>query len=134
MNNILKIIIPILILTSIVSAQIVIYDNITTSQYQTLKITSDLCISSITDCEHSLYINNSFYKYFADGELVEIPDNTSVNVILDDPINTNLEDSYNNTKRNVLIGTMTFIQPIIIVVIGVLLLFMVFRKYGKRRF
>ncbi len=121
-----------LFLINNVSATTIIYDNITSSQYQTLKISSDLCVKSIIECKHSLYINNNFTQYFANDELLQVPDNTFVNIVLDDPINTNLEESYNNTKRNIMIGTMVFIQPIVTVVIGILLLFMLFRKYGRK--
>lgn len=121
-----------LIISNTTSATTIIYDNITSSQYQTLKISSDLCVKSIITCKHSLYINNMFTQYFTNDELLQVPNNTSIRIDLDDPINTNLEDSYNNTKRNIMIGTVAFIQPIVVIVIGILILFMLFRKYGKR--
>jgi hypothetical protein len=118
---------------NLASAQIIIYDNVTTSQYKTIKITSDLCIAGISDCKHALYINGFFSQYFQDGDLIEISDGSNVVVVLDDPINTNLENIYDTGKSNITIAIMYFVESIIIILIIYLLIMYTIKKYRRRR-
>ncbi len=109
----------------------VIYDNISTAQFKTVKISSDLCINGVTNCKHEIYINGSFYTYFQDGELLQLQDGSDVVIVLDDPINTNLENTYEKNKTNLIIAIMAFIQPILIIVIVYLLI--MYAVWRRRR-
>ena len=111
-------------------AETVIYDNITTSQYKTIQVDSDLC--GVVPCQHSLYLNELFVQHFGDGELLYIPDGSNVTVVIDDPINTNLEDSYDTGKALLTVATMAFIGPVVMFLIVVLLIFWLLRRKRGR--
>jgi len=115
-----------------VQAETVIYDNITTSQYKTLKVTSDLCINYLTDCQNEVYINGLFSGYSREGEVLQVPDGSDVRVVLEDPINTNLEKSYDTGKTSLMIAVMAFIGPIVIILIIYFLIMFTIRKYKRR--
>ncbi len=112
----------------------VIYDNITTSNYKTMRITSDLCSSAIAltyTCNHKLYINGFFSTTFKNGELISYPDNSTINVELDDPINTNLQN-LPDSKSNFIIMVMAFMQPVLPWFILFLFIYLVWKRETKR--
>lgn len=111
-------------------AETVIYDNITTSQYKTVQVDSDLC--GVVPCQHSLYLNELFVQHFKDGDLLYVPDGSNVTLVIDDPINTNLEDSYDTGKALLTVATMAFVGPIIAVLVIVLLILLLLRRKKGR--
>lgn len=112
--------------------QTVINDN-STAIYKTLKISSDLCVKYLNDCKHEVYVNGLFSGYFREGDVLQVPDGSDVVIGLDDPINTNLELSYDNGKSFFTIALMYFIGPIIIILIIYLLIIFTLRRHGRRR-
>ncbi len=112
--------------------EIVNYENISTSQYKMLKISSDLCTKVITDCKNEVYINGQFAGLFKDAELIEVPDGSNITVLLDDPINTNLETTADTGKSNLIIAIMYFIQPIVTVLFIFILCMLTLRWYRRR--
>ena len=92
----------------------VIYDNITTSQYKTLQVTSDLCL---TDCEFTVYIDGFLMGNVHNNEVFQVPNNSDVRVTLYDPINTNLESSWDLGKTYFGIALMWLIGGVAVVLI-----------------
>jgi len=78
------------LLTIPVKAETIIYDNITTSQYKTFKIVDDINIKYINDYTYDIYINSSFLGTYKKEELIYVPDNSSVNIVINGGIKTDM--------------------------------------------
>lgn len=112
--------------------QTVINDN-STAVYKTIKLSSDLCINVLTNCKHEVYVNGLFSGYFREGDVLQVPDGSDVVIVLEDPINTNLEKSYDTGKSLFAIAIMYLIGPIIVIlVVYLLIMFSIGRFRWKR--
>lgn len=104
-----------------------------TSPDKTVQVSNDLCIKYLADCNNAVYLNGYFLGYYKNSQLIEVPDGSDLLVVLDDPINTNLDKAYDTGKTGFTIAIMTFIQPIIIILIIYLLIMFTIRRYRRKR-
>ncbi len=110
-------ILSILFLSFPIKAEIVIYDNITTSNFKVLKIDDIANINYINEYPYEIYLNNSYYGTFKKNENIFIPDNVDVKIIISDSIKTDFSQSYDVGKVYLTLGIMYFIGFGIIVVL-----------------
>lgn len=66
------------------SAETIIYDNITTSQYKQFMINDDQNFPLVGDFNYDIYIDGNYYKSVSKGEKFDIPD--SSNIIIYAPV------------------------------------------------
>ena len=112
MNINLKIILIIISLAIFMipaNAEIIIYDNITTSQYKTLIIQDNQNIKYLTDYTYKVFINGNYFGDFKEDEIIQFPDNSDIIVFAQSPIKTDL-------KSGIDLGS----SLIVIVVMGIL--------------
>jgi hypothetical protein len=113
-----------------ISAEIIVYDNITTMQYKTIQQSSDLCMGTITDCKNEMYFDGFLVQTYKDGELLQYTDNTNITLNLEDPINTNVGSIYTVGKNKLQVGVMYFAGIIVVIII---LLVIVYSIKGSRK-
>jgi len=109
----------ILIIVSILSAQAsaetIIYDNITTSQYKIIVIEDDINIGTINEYKYDVYINNSFYGTFNEGERIMYPSGANVSIFIPKSnINTDIGDVWDTGKTQFYIALMYVLTGLII--------------------
>lgn len=107
-----------------------------TGEMNTVLIRSDTCLEYLEPCRHQYYLNNFYQGYFTQGDLLQFSDGGEGYVILDEKINTDLQDVYGTTKSGFTLALMAFIQPIFyILVVFVLVMYVLrdFKKRGKRK-
>jgi ABC-type antimicrobial peptide transport system permease subunit len=108
----------ILCLVPITSAQTVIYDNLTVSNYKTIQITDDMNYKILTDYKYDVYINNSYLGSYTKDEKIFIPDNSNITIYIPSPIKTDLGSFWNIVKSNgIIIISFLFTFIIVIVII-----------------
>lgn len=115
----------------------IIYDDITLPQYKMIQLQSDVCeqVSVVYTCKHKVYLNGMFLGVFQEGEGFQVPDGSSVRIDLDEPVNTNLENVPEEVKSSFVIWLMMYIQPFLIIVVFVALVWLAvmgYRGYRKR--
>jgi uncharacterized lipoprotein YajG len=106
------------------SSEIIVYDNITADQYKTITQSSDLCLGlGLTDCTNEMYVDSFHVQDYKDNELVQYPDNSNITLVLNDPINSNLQNIYTSGKTKFQVGIMYFVGVIVIIIILLLVVF-----------
>lgn len=98
-----------ILLPNIVKAENVIYDNITSSNYKIIKIEDNLNINYINEYQYEVYLNNFFFGYFKKDELIYIPDNSNITIIIPSPIKTSTDNIWNLSIKPQLFTMIGFI-------------------------
>lgn len=100
-----------------VSSETVVYDNITGSQYKTLKIQDDLNIKYINDYPYEVYVNNSYIGNFKKDEIIYIPDDSNITIFIPKTISTNPSEVWDASKTQFYIALMYIISVFIVIII-----------------
>lgn len=112
-----------------VNAETIIYDNITSSNYKTIRISDDLQLPVVNEYKYEVYINNNFTGYYSKNDLIFIPDNSNITIYVPSNFNTDFEKSFDVGKSIFYIGLMYLIGFALIIFIVIILI----RKYVWRR-
>ena len=104
MKKVILIFFILIFLCSNVKAETIIYDNLTTNSYKSIRIYDDLDIKYINEVQYEVYIDNQFLGYYSKDELIFIPDNSNVSIYIPSNINTDFENVYSNSKSYIIIG------------------------------
>lgn len=112
-----------------VSATNIIYDNITTSQYKTIKISDDFNIKYLNEYKYEVYINSNFAGYYLKDELIFIPDNSNVIIYIPAPVKTDFSNTWEMTK-SMLINLIGFIMAFIFIIVIIIIFY---KKIFRRR-
>ena len=90
-----------------VSAEVVIYDNITTSNYKFFIIDDDINIKYLNEYKYDVLINGYSEGLYSKGEKIFYPDNASISIISPDSnINTDISDIWDVGRTNFYIAVM----------------------------
>jgi hypothetical protein len=111
----------------VANAEIIIYDNITTSNLKILKIDDIGNIKYLNEYPYEIYINDSYYGSFQKNENILIPDNSRILIYASPQIKTDLNSAYDVGKVYLTLGIMYFIG------FGILILLLVvgFKKIWR---
>ena len=133
-NRTLYLFLILIMLVNIVSAETIIYDNITTSNYKVIKIGVDnLNIQNINEYSYEVYLNGTLLGYYKKGENVFIPDTSNISIWIPTPIKTNIDDSYNTIVKPVMITVLGFIFTYgLFFLITLLILYKIWKDFKKR--
>ena len=104
MKKVIFIFFILIFLCSNVKAETIIYDNLTTNSYKSIRIYDDLDIKYINEVQYEVYIDNQFLGYYSKDELIFIPDNSNVSIYIPSNINIDFENVYSNSKSYFIIG------------------------------
>ena len=104
MKKVILLFFILIFLCSNVKAETIIYDNLTTNSYKSIRIYDDLDIKYINEVQYEVYINKQFLGYYSKDELIFIPDNSNVSIYIPSNINTDFENVYSNSKSYFIIG------------------------------
>jgi len=128
LNKIIKILICVILLSNITSAQSIIYDNITSSNYKTITINDDLNYKLITDYSYDVYVNGSFIGEYKKDEKIFVPDNSTVLIYVPAPISLDYSSAWDLGKTYFAIAIM------FIFTLGIGLFFIIyfFRRIKRR--
>ncbi len=89
-----------------VSAETIIYDNITTSQYKTITINDDLNYKFLTDYKYDVYINGNFAGKYAKDELIYIPNDSNILIYVPAPVSLDYSTAWDLGKTSFAIAIM----------------------------
>ena len=112
---------------NIVSAETIIYDNITTSNYKTIKINDDINIKYLNEYKYVVFINGSYYGEFLKNEDIFIPDNSNITVYVPSPIFTDLTNQENTFKPVIQIVLSFFISFILFIIV----IYWLYKKFRR---
>jgi hypothetical protein len=113
-NTILSLIILTIFFSINTTAETVIYDNLTTSNYKVVQITDDLNYKFITDYSYDVYIDGNFLGSYKKDEKIFVPDNSVILIYVPSPIKTDLNDYWSLIKSNGII-IISFLLTFVIV-------------------
>lgn len=91
------------------SAETVIYDNISTSNYNVLKIDDITNFKYLNEYPYVIYIDGKLYGKFTKDEEIMIPDNSDVVIYVPSPIKSDLASSYDLGKSILGMGFFLFL-------------------------
>lgn len=128
MKKLLIQILIILFLIQNVNAEIIIYDNVTTSQYKQIRITDDINIKYFNEYSYDIYINNSYFGTFKKDDLITIPDDSDIIIYVPNNLQTNFNDTSDFVKRYLYIALISLSGIIILLIAGFLLIKKLWRK------
>jgi len=77
-------------ITPTVNAEVIIYDNLTTTPYKTFTLDDDMNIAYIMEYGYKVYINDQYLGEFKKGQSFEYPDNSNITIYVPSPIKTDL--------------------------------------------
>ena len=97
------------VLVSSASAETVIYDNISTSNYKVIKIDDITNFKYVNEYPYVIYIDGNLYGKFTKDEEIAIPDNSEVVIYVPSPIKSDLASSYDLGKSILGMGFFLFL-------------------------
>lgn len=117
-----------LFLINSASAEIIIYDNITTSQYKFIKIIDDSNIKILNEYKYEILINGLYYGTFEKDEIIQIPDNSNITILItQESIELN-QKLYQRAKENIILIIGILISLSAVLFIGYVIINMIRRK------
>lgn len=119
-------VITFLCLISFVSAETIIYDNITIGQYKSIKINDVTNIKYVNEYNYDIYLNDSFYGTFAKGEIILIPDNVAFRIVPATEIKTSL--NANTFTSMIGAGFYSFMQYGVYIIIFFIVITWIFKR------
>jgi hypothetical protein len=102
-------IIMLFFLVNSVSAETVIYDNISTLNYKVIKIDDITNFKYVNEYPYVIYIDGNLYGKFTKDEEIAIPDNSEVVIYVPSPIKSDLASSYDLGKSILGMGFFLFL-------------------------
>lgn len=87
-----------LLLANSSKAEIIIYDNITPSNFKYITL-EEFSIYLIDDYKYEVLLNGYFIGYYAKNEKIFIPDNSNITIIIPSPIKTSTDDIWNTSIK-----------------------------------
>ncbi len=100
-----------------VNAETIIYDNLTTSNYNIIKIVDDLNYKILTDYNYDVFVNGSFLGEYKKDENIFIPDNSQIVIYIPSPIRTDVNGFWIVVKSNGIIIISFLITFVIVIMI-----------------
>lgn len=82
-------------LSSFVRGEIVIYDNITSSNYKYITLEEFNSMFLIENYKYEVLLNGFFIGYYSKNDKIFVPDNSNITVIIPSPIKTSTDDIWN---------------------------------------
>jgi hypothetical protein len=118
-----------------VSAETVIYENITTEGYKYITINDNMNLKYINDYSYDVVLNGYFLGSFAKGEKIYLPNNSNIIVSFKAPISSEVnQDIFTSVIKPTLLLALGFIFTW---GLGILIVFLLigklYRDYIKRR-
>jgi len=111
----------------IASAETIIYDTITLSNYKILQIDDLTNIKYVDEYKYSVYLNGSFLGEYEKGDKIQITDNPNVTIII--PANIKHQLNSNAFAAIIGVGFYSFMQyGVYIVIIMISLVYLIRRK------
>ena len=122
------IIVTLLFLINIASAETVIYDNISTSNYKVLKIDDITNFKYLNEYPYVIYIDGNLYGKFQKDEEIMIPDNSEVTIYVPSPVKSDLASSYDLGKSILGMGLFLFLGFGILAAAAIIIVRKLWRK------
>ena len=111
----------------IASAETIIYDTITPSNYKILQIDDVTNIKYVDEYKYSVYLNGSFLGEYEKGDKIQITDNSNVTIVI--PANIKHQLNSNAFAAMIGVGFYSFMQyGVYIVIIMIIIVYLIRRK------
>jgi len=111
----------------IASAETIIYDTITPSNYKILQIDDVTNIKYVDEYKYSVYLNGSFLGEYEKGDKIQIADNSNVTIVI--PANIKHQLNSNAFAAMIGVGFYSFMQyGVYIVIIMIIIVYLIRRK------
>lgn len=124
----LIIIVLLFLITNNASAETVIYDNISTSNYKVLKIDDITNFKYLNEYPYVIYIDGNLYGKFQKDEEIMIPDNSEVTIYVPSPIKSDLASSYDLGKSILGMGFFLFLGFGVLAAAAIIIIRKLWRK------
>ena len=124
----LIIVVLLFFLVSNASAETVIYDNISTSNYKVLKIDDITNFKYLNEYPYVIYIDGNLYGKFQKDEEIMIPDNSEVTIYVPSPVKSDLASSYDLGKSILGMGFFLFLGFGVLAAAAIIIIRKLWRK------
>jgi len=111
---------------NIVSAETVIYDTVTPTNYSIIQIDDLTNIKFIDEYKYSVYVDNRFLGEYSKGDKIEVPDDSSVTIIVPAQIKQKLNS--NTFIQMIGVGFYSFMQYGIYIILFIFIILYIIKR------
>jgi len=111
---------------NIVSAETIIYDTVTPTNYSIIQIDDLTNIKFIDEYKYSVYVDNRFLGEYSKGDKIEVPDDSSVTIIVPAQIKQKLNS--NTFIQMIGVGFYSFMQYGIYIILFIFIILYIIKR------
>jgi len=109
-----------------VSAETIIYDTVTPTNYSIIQIDDLTNIKFIDEYKYSVYVDNRFLGEYSKGDKIEVPDDSSVTIIVPAQIKQKLNS--NTFIQMIGVGFYSFMQYGIYIILFIFIILYIIKR------
>jgi len=111
---------------NIVSAETVIYDTVTPTNYSIIQIDDLTNIKFLDEYKYSVYVDNRFLGEYSKGDKIEVPDESSITIIVPAQIKQKLNS--NTFIQMIGVGFYSFMQYGIYIILFIFIILYIIKR------